>query len=335
VEKNRACSFQIDCIRPDADERETVLATDGNAESTLLPLPEDVGRGHIRIDLLRENLGFDELILTQAKEPCSMNAAVRDTYYKFPLILEANAVELVVETETGQYLLDPHSSYMLSPCIQGEVHIHSAGRLDQFCFFIPPSLLEILIAEDDIRLVPFLENGLETLQREPFLHCSKATPAMRRLVEQIRTCRMRGSLRGFFLEAKMLEFLALRLQPFSKSGCENCTVREYRFGKKERDRLYEARDILMADWRNPPTITRLSRQVGLNTTKLKRGFKITFGCTLFEFTHQLRMQRALALLQDTDMSIGEVAREVGYGSLSAFSAAFHREIGFRPSSFRQ
>lgn len=82
------------------------------------------------------------------------------------------------------------------------------------------------------------------------------------------------------------------------------------------------------------TIQILARMVGLNTTKLKAGFKREFGCTIIEYVHRLRMKKALMLLCDTRMSISEVAQAVGYKSLSAFSAAFRREMGVTPSRVR-
>jgi len=41
------------------------------------------------------------------------------------------------------------------------------------------------------------------------------------------------------------------------------------------------------------------------------------------------------LLRETNLSITEIAYEVGYGSLPAFSNAFYKQLGISPRDFRQ
>jgi AraC-like DNA-binding protein len=100
------------------------------------------------------------------------------------------------------------------------------------------------------------------------------------------------------------------------------------------DRLYQAKEILLQDLENPPSLLELAQQVGLNDYKLKAGFRQVFGTTVFGYLHQQRMQRAYDLLTSSDLNVTEVANQVGYTSLSAFSSAFKKFFKVSPSSCR-
>lgn len=57
-----------------------------------------------------------------------------------------------------------------------------------------------------------LRRALFDSSGDPYLHYGIVTPALRTVVDQIRHCQMYGSLRHLYLEVKLLELVALRLQ---------------------------------------------------------------------------------------------------------------------------
>ena len=48
----------------------------------------------------------------------------------------------------------------------------------------------------------------------------------------------------------------------------------------------------------------------------------------------IRMSRAVQLLSDTDLSIADVAYQVGYTSVSGFYEAFQKHYGIPPGSYK-
>jgi AraC-like DNA-binding protein len=78
----------------------------------------------------------------------------------------------------------------------------------------------------------------------------------------------------------------------------------------------------------------LSRLVGLNQFKLKKGFKALFGCSVFGHLHARRMEEAKRLLLERNTPIGEVARYCGYQYVQHFSTAFRKKYGVTPGSLR-
>lgn len=83
------------------------------------------------------------------------------------------------------------------------------------------------------------------------------------------------------------------------------------------------------------TIEELSRQYHINPTTLKAAFKAAYGASLAAHIKSHRMERAAQLLRETEQSVAEIARAVGYDSPSRFSAAFKGVFGVLPREYRR
>ena len=152
---------------------------------------------------------------------------------------------------------------------------------------------------------------------------------IQQVIKEIINCAYSDELRNLFLLSKSIELLVLQVELYEKKG-------ENQFIKLEKDRkkLIEAKEILTAKLSNPPTIIELSKLVGINEYKLKKGFKELFGTTLFGYIHASRMSLAKRLLLGTDKSAKEIAYETGYTSPQYFSNAFKKQFGVTPNSVR-
>lgn len=95
--------------------------------------------------------------------------------------------------------------------------------------------------------------------------------------------------------------------------------------------LVRARDLLLSDLANPPTIEALAKASGLSILKLKRGFPKCFGRTIYDMFQQERMLEAQRRLSAGAESVSTVAVDMGYSNLSHFAQAFRRQIGVNPS----
>lgn len=81
------------------------------------------------------------------------------------------------------------------------------------------------------------------------------------------------------------------------------------------------------------TVREIAAQVGVSGDYLSRQFRQVLGIAAQEYLKRYRFARAMALLQ-TDMPVGNVAREVGFRSLCHFSREFKKEMGVTPSQYR-
>ncbi|MDT0645477.1 AraC family transcriptional regulator [Zunongwangia sp. F260] len=126
-----------------------------------------------------------------------------------------------------------------------------------------------------------------------------------------------NELKDLFLLSKSIELLVLQAELYDKKK-ENNFIRS----NVDKQKLFEAKEILALKIERPPTIVELSKLVGLNEYKLKKGFKELFETTIFGYIHKTRMTLAKRLLLGTEKSAKEVAYETGYSSPQHFSNAF-------------
>jgi len=66
-----------------------------------------------------------------------------------------------------------------------------------------------------------------------------------------------------------------------------------------------------------------------------RTFKKTFGETPHRYLQRRRLERAMALLRETQRPVTEICLDVGFTSLGSFSRTFTRVIGMSPSAYRE
>ena len=74
--------------------------------------------------------------------------------------------------------------------------------------------------------------------------------------------------------------------------------------------------------------------VNLLRHHFSRMFKLSTGFSPHQYLKRQRIERAKALLTNTDLPVGVVAREVGFASPSHFAQQFRRLAGVSPRSFR-
>lgn len=149
------------------------------------------------------------------------------------------------------------------------------------------------------------------------------------VINEIINCSYKKELRDLFLLSKSIELLVLQAELY-----ENQISDLYIKSKIDKDKLIEAKELLSSRIEDPPTIVELSKLIGLNEYKLKKGFKELFGSTIFGFIHSNRMSLAKKLLLGTDKSAKEIAYEIGYSSPQHFSNAFKRKFGVTPKYVR-
>lgn len=105
------------------------------------------------------------------------------------------------------------------------------------------------------------------------------------------------------------------------------------YSKKEK--IYTARHILIENFKNPPSLNSLAAMSGTNECTLKKGFKQEFSMTVFEYLFEYRMKLAVNMLKDETLSINNIAANLGFKTLSHFSAAFRKKYGIPPKEFRE
>lgn len=99
-------------------------------------------------------------------------------------------------------------------------------------------------------------------------------------------------------------------------------------------RLLRAKDRMDAASHEEWPVRRLARVSGVSAAHFARCFKEAFGLPPHRYLLTRRIERATALLRDTDMSITEIAFHTGWGSLGTFGRTFRDVTGGSPGDLR-
>jgi AraC-like DNA-binding protein len=99
------------------------------------------------------------------------------------------------------------------------------------------------------------------------------------------------------------------------------------------ERVEQVIFLLQQNLAEPPSLEELGKKIGCSHFYLSRIFSSQTGQTITQYLRQLRMERAAELLREGEHNVTEAALEVGYNSLSHFSAAFHEAFGCCPGLY--
>jgi AraC-like DNA-binding protein/quercetin dioxygenase-like cupin family protein len=99
--------------------------------------------------------------------------------------------------------------------------------------------------------------------------------------------------------------------------------------------ILEVVDYLNKNYNKTITLEDIERRFHFSSYYIARKFKEEIGFTINQYITNRRMGEAQKLLIYTNMSISEVALEVGYDNLNHFYAIFKKHVGFTPGKFKE
>ncbi len=79
----------------------------------------------------------------------------------------------------------------------------------------------------------------------------------------------------------------------------------------------------------------LCKSLGVSKNSLYESFKTAFGCTMKDYVIDKRVARAMRLLCETEMTVGEIADSVGIYNHAYFSRLMTERTGLSPMKFRR
>lgn len=174
------------------------------------------------------------------------------------------------------------------------------------------------------------KNLLEAIFSKESLIVGEASYEIKYLAEKIRKIPLENMLDYIKLKSKVMEFITLCLEykVNEQEGIAN-------IGEDEINNISMARNILLNDLKNPPTVAELARELNMTIYKLQNGFKKITGNTVYEYIRRNRIEKAKTLLHTTDISIINIAGSVGYENPSKFSTTFKKYTDMTPTEYRK
>ena len=99
-------------------------------------------------------------------------------------------------------------------------------------------------------------------------------------------------------------------------------------------RLLRAKDSMDKAPHEHWTVRRLAHVSHVSEAHFARSFKVTFGIPPHRYLLTLRIERAMALLRDSHLSITDIAFQTGWRSLGTFGRIFREITGEKPGALR-
>jgi AraC-like DNA-binding protein len=98
--------------------------------------------------------------------------------------------------------------------------------------------------------------------------------------------------------------------------------------------LLRAKDLADARYADQLDVTALAQAAGLSPAHFSRAFRKAFGESPHAYLLTRRLERAAALLRNTDNSVADICIAVGLTSIGSFTTSFKRMFGATPTEYR-
>ncbi|MDY0904223.1 AraC family transcriptional regulator [Pedobacter sp. CFBP9032] len=220
------------------------------------------------------------------------------------------------------YFNDTKTKHLLS-LHQNQQNI-SAGQLNRVVFNVTgkASYTYIQLTESYFKKI-----ASQDFAEKTNLICTDITPEIALLLQALNNHKYMGRIKRIFLESKIFELIVFYLQQ----------ERPVTIPIKEEDakKIFFAKQLVESNLQHPCSLMELSRKAGINDYKLKKGFKILIGHTVFGYLYKIRMERAHYFLLQEKKSVNEVAFLVGYKNAQHFITAFKKHYKILPGSLNK
>jgi len=165
---------------------------------------------------------------------------------------------------------------------------------------------------------------------KPIIESSAISTIIGNNIDQLLNLPFNSSFLPLFIKGKVYEIMS-----YYFNDSINLTIDTCPFISNSDDvaKIKDVKEILISKMDNPPSLEKLSKEVGLNIKKLKIGFKELYGMPPFTYLYHYKMEHSRKLLDLKNLNINEIAIEIGYSSAAHFIAAFKRKFGITPKQY--
>ena len=152
------------------------------------------------------------------------------------------------------------------------------------------------------------------------------------VLNELKRFDINSSTKNLFLKAKIYELFSHLYNRNRDLNIEQCPflTKEENFKK-----IKKAKDIIIKNMTDPPSLVELSEEINLSLKKLKEGFKKIYGKPVYQFLIEYKMELAKKLLSENDYNVNEVSLKLGYSNASHFITAFKNKYGLTPKNFKK
>lgn len=156
------------------------------------------------------------------------------------------------------------------------------------------------------------------------------SPSMAVVLSQILSSNIHQSMKALYLKGKVYELLSLYFNKNEDTDIEQCP---FLIDEDNIRKIRLAKELILQNISEPPSLQMLSESIGLSLNKLKEGFKQLYGDTVFGYLLDHKMEEARRMLASKNYNVNEVGLKIGYSTSSHFIAAFKKKYGTTPKKY--
>ena len=175
--------------------------------------------------------------------------------------------------------------------------------------------------------IPFFEN--KSLNQKHYSE-NLISNSILIVLNQIIKNDMDNSTRSLLYKAKIYELFSLIFKKTKEINLDQCPFLN---NDENLKKIAKAKDVILKDIKNPPSLIELSKTIDLSLKNLKKGFKEIYGKPVYKYLFDFKMERAKQLLSNGNLNVNEVSYDLGYSSSSHFIAAFKKKYGITPRTY--
>ncbi len=152
------------------------------------------------------------------------------------------------------------------------------------------------------------------------------------VLNELKRLDLNSSTKNLFVRAKIYELFSHLYNRNVDQNIEQCPflTNEENFKK-----IQKAKNIIISNMTNPPSLVELSNEINLSLKKLKEGFKKIYGKPVYQYLLEYKMELAKKLLLENSYNVNEVSLKLGYSTSSHFITAFKNKYGLTPKNFKK
>ncbi|MDY7395209.1 AraC family transcriptional regulator [Aureibaculum sp. 2210JD6-5] len=265
--------------------------------------------------------------LNESNDNQTITHDIDSSYIQFHFCLKGDSKFLFNNGNYSFDVADEHSLLLYNPQTNLPLHLELSAKSWVISLFISIKKFHSLFSEE----ADYIHFLTDDNKDKKYYDTKEITPAISVVLNQMINYNIHRSIEKLYLQGKVYELLSLSFNHGGEADVEQCP---FLVDEQNVLKIRRAKDIIIANMTEPPSLKDLANEVDLNLKKLKTGFKQIYGDTVYSFLFDYKMEVARKLLETNQYNVNEVGLKVGYSTSSHFISAFKKKYGTTPKKYK-
>jgi len=273
-----------------------------------------------RVDISNGIVFFDIFLEDQNEQ--SFNIKNLDRMVMIPTIIDGN-LNIFDNIDKSNYNLKKDDIAIFCSSKQDiEFKIKKSKRIKIFILFIADFFLKRYLLNKNDEPIDYLYQNIQKHNPLMMVYTLPVDALSLYTIDKITQKNRSNKMSSIRCEHNAIEFMIYRFSLLDFYD-KNINSEELIIAQK-------AKQYLLKNYLNSPTIQELAHICATNESKLKKIFKQVYNITVHNYIQKLKLEKANILLKDQVLNIGQIASKVGYKHQGYFSKIFFDTYGVYP-----